>query len=76
MTYTLTPKKDSIVIQNLTEIDIESVLTLVAIVIKQGRISKNGKSYCYLTSFNIEGQDYDLVCDLKRDSDVFTFYKS
>jgi hypothetical protein len=43
-----------IIIKNQTEMDDISVLTLVQRVIKNGRISNNGKQYCYLTSFEIE----------------------
>ena len=51
-----------------------SVLTLVQRVIKDGRISNNNKQYCYLTSFQIDGKEYHIVTDLRKCSDVFTFY--
>ena len=65
-----------IIIKNQTEIDDISVLTLVQRVIKNGRISNNGKQYCYLTCFNIDNKQYHIVTDLNRCSDVFTFYKA
>lgn len=63
-----------IIIKNQTEIDDISVLTLVQRVIKNGRISNNNKQYCYLTSFDIDGKEYHIVTDLRKCSDVFTFY--
>ena len=63
-----------IIIKNQTEMDDISVLTLVQSVIKNGRISNNGKQYCYLTSFEIENKEYHIVTDLRKCSDVFTFY--
>jgi hypothetical protein len=63
-----------IIIKNQTEIDDISVLTLIQRVIKNGRISNNGKQFCYLTSFDIDNQEYHIVTDLNKCSDVFTFY--
>ena len=51
-----------------------SVLTLVQKVIKRGRISNYGKQYCYLTALEIENKHYHIVTDLRKCSDVFTFY--
>ena len=65
---------EKLIIKNHTEIDNISVLTLVQRVIKNGRISNNGKQYCYLTAFEIEGKEYHIVTDLNKCSDVFTFY--
>ena len=67
-------KMSKIIIKNQSEIDDISVLTLVQRVIKNGRISNNGKQYCYLTSFEIEKKEYHIVTDLRKCSDVFTFY--
>jgi len=64
-----------IIIKNNTEIDDISVLILVQRVIKYGRISNNGKQYCYLTAFEIENKEYHIVTDLNKCSDVFTFYE-
>jgi hypothetical protein len=65
-----------LIIKNQTEIDDISVLTLVQRVIDMGRVSNNNKQYCYLTSFNIKDIEYHLVSDLRKCSDVFTFYKN
>ena len=62
------------IIKNQTEIDDIYVLTLVKKVIADGRISNNGKQYCYLTSFEINKKEYHVVTDLRKCSDVFTFY--
>ena len=63
-----------IIIKNQTEISDIDVLTLIQRVIKNGRISNNNKQYCYLTSFSIDNKEYHVVTDLRKCSDVFTFY--
>ena len=55
-----------IIIKNQTEMDDISVLTLVQRVIKNGRISNNGKQYCYLTSFEIENKLQRLIKSLEQ----------
>jgi hypothetical protein len=67
---------EKIIIKNKTEIDDVSVLALVQSVIKNGRISNNGKQYCYITVFKIENKEYHIVTDLRKCSDVFTFYEA
>ena len=67
---------DKIIVKNQTELSMISVLELVKKVIEIGRISNNGKQYCYLTSFNIENTEYHIVTDLRQKSDVFTIYKT
>jgi hypothetical protein len=51
-------------------------MELVKRTIEMGRISNDGKQYCYLTSYEIDKQEYHLVTDLRKCSDVFTFYKT
>ena len=63
-----------LIIKNQTDIDDFSVLTLVQRVIKEGRISNNGKQYCYLTCFEIKNKEYHMVTNLLKCYDVFTFY--
>ena len=44
-------------------------------VIGEGRISKEGKQYCYLTAFNkAEGGQYIVATDLNKRSDRFIIY--
>jgi len=64
-----------IIIHNQSEISDIAVIKAVTSVIKMGRISNNNKQYCYLTCFEIENEEYHIVTDLRKYSDVFTFYK-
>ncbi len=66
---------NKIIIKNQTDLDMISVMELVKKTITLGRISNNDKQYCYLTSYEIDNQEYHLVTDLRKCSDVFTFYK-
>jgi hypothetical protein len=66
---------EKIIVKNHTDLPITSVMELVKIVINNGRISNDGKQYCYLTSFEVDKEEYHLVTDLRKCSDVFTFYK-
>lgn len=63
------------IIKNYTEIADVEVMNIVIEVIKMGRISNNDKQYCYLTTCIINEEVYVLVTDLRKCSDVFTFYK-
>jgi hypothetical protein len=65
-----------IIIKNNTDISDIEVLKYVSKVIKLGRISNNEKQYCYMSVLEIEGIEYHIVTDLRKCSDVFTFYKS
>ena len=67
---------NKIIIKNQTDLPIISVMELVKRTIEAGRISNDGKQYCYLTSYEIDKQEYYLVTDLRKCSDVFTFYKT
>lgn len=58
-------------------IDIEPVVTtsmaveMVRAVISQGRISDKGRSYCYATTFNVNGFEYVVECKKCAKSDKF-----
>lgn len=65
-----------IIIKNKTEISDIEVLKYVSKVIELGRISNNEKQYCYMSVLEKEGVEYHIVTDLRKCSDVFTFYKS
>jgi len=64
-----------IIIHNQSEISDIAVIKAVTSVIKMGRISNNNKQYCYLTCFEIDNIEYHIATDLRKCSDVFTFYK-
>jgi len=58
-------------------IDIEPAVTtsmaveMVRAVITQGRMSENGQSYCYVTTFNVNGFEYIVECKRCAKSDKF-----
>jgi len=51
----------------------EEALSKVLAVVKQGRISKDNKLYCYLTAFP---DGIDIAVSDYRKSDCFTVYRS
>ena len=62
---------NKLIIDNRTELtDLEAV-TLVSKVIGQGRISNDGKQYCYATIAKIGGVEYAVYTDLNKMSDRF-----
>jgi hypothetical protein len=54
----------------------EDALRLVMRVIDSGRISNNGKQYCYLTTFTygVTKKKYAVSTDLNKKSDRFVVY--
>ena len=62
---------NKLIIDNRTELtDLEAV-TLVSKVIGQGRISNDGKQYCYATIAKVGGVEYAVYTDLNKKSDRF-----
>jgi hypothetical protein len=64
-----------LILVNHTELSMQDFLILATEVVKMGRISKDNKQYCYLTSFKINNEDYHIASDLNNKSDKLTFYK-
>lgn len=64
-----------IIIDNKTDLDMEDIFTLIHSVISAGRISNNGKQYCYLTVFEHNKREIHIASDLNRKSDKFTIYE-
>ncbi len=64
-----------LIIKNQTEINDLIVIDIIKEVILMGRISNNNKQFCYLTGIVINKEEYHVVTDLRKCSDVFTFYK-
>lgn len=44
-------------------------------VINQGKISNDGKSYCYVTVFNVNGTEYQVTLNNKTKSIMFYIYR-
>lgn len=53
------------------DISDELALKLVWSVINQGKISNEGKSYCYATVFKINAMEYQVVANDKTKSTMF-----
>ncbi len=66
---------NKLIIQNDSDLKMSDCLRLIEAVMKQGRISNNGKQYAYLVSFGIDSNEYHIVSDLNKGSDKFTIYK-
>jgi hypothetical protein len=64
-----------LILENRTDLPMVDFLRLAQEVVSMGRISNDGKQYCYVTSFTIDGQEYHIVSDLNEKSDKLTFYK-
>lgn len=53
------------------EISDELASRLVLSVIHKGKISNEGKSYCYVTLFKVNGMEYKVVANDKTKSRMF-----
>ena len=62
---------NKLIIDNRTKLTDFEAITLVGKVINLGRISNNGKQYCYGTGITIEGKEYMIITDLNKKSDRF-----
>lgn len=57
------------------EISDELASRLVLSVIHEGKISNEGKSYCYATVFKVDGTEYKVVANDKTKSTMFYINK-
>lgn len=65
-----------LILENRTDLPMVDFMQLAQEVVSMGRISNDGKQYCYLTSFTIDRQEYHIVSDLNKRSDRLIFYKT
>lgn len=65
-----------VIINNRSKLSDGIALGFVMRIIEGGRISNNGKQYCYLSTFKIGNIQYDVATDLRKGSDSFTVYYS
>jgi hypothetical protein len=65
-----------IIIDNRSDLtDIEAIKLVQTVIIK-GRISNNGKQYCYLVTYlKPDGDKYQISTDLNKKSDRFVICK-
>lgn len=57
------------------DISDDMMLRLVSAVVAQGKMSNEGKSYCYATLFEVDGQQYMVEANDKGKSQMFYVYK-
>ena len=70
-------KMEKIIIQNETDLPIVDVLPFVASVLRDGRVSDNGKAYCYGSvwrDFFVDGQHLMVAAIRNEKSDRFVVY--
>jgi hypothetical protein len=63
-----------IIINNKSDLPDVDVVYLVARIINNGRVSNNGKQYCYLATH--QDDKYHIVSDLRKRSDSFIIYNN
>ena len=66
--------KEKIILENYTELSIDVAMELFTRIIKKGKISNNGKQYCYLTSIVIDEVEYHIVSSLNKCSHKLMLY--
>lgn len=64
-----------IIIKNHTNLSFSAISDIINRTIKLGRISNNGKQYCFLTKFVYDNEVYWLKTELRKCSDVFIITK-
>jgi hypothetical protein len=67
--------KTKLILENQSDLTMQDFLALASEVIKMGRISNDSKQYCYLSSFEVNNNEYHIVSDLNAKSDRLTIYK-
>lgn len=67
---------EKLIIDNRTEMEMESVLSLAMKVLNSGRVTKTGKEYPYkITEFEFENVKYEMQRVLNKKSVKMIFYK-
>ena len=66
---------NKLIINNQSDLDDLDALRLIELVVSEGRISNNGKQYCYATIVKVGGIEYAVYTDLNKTSDKFTIVR-
>jgi hypothetical protein len=59
------------IIKNMSELDELQCLKIVMGVVEMGRISNEGKQYCYVTTWTVNDKEYICSTGLNKKSDCF-----
>jgi len=67
---------EKLIIRNQSDLSMAEVLTLAQGIVSEGRVSGDGKSYCYITAF-VNGKARRIMCYAQRNksSDTLTFWR-
>lgn len=57
-----------IIIENSSTLPIEKAINMIHNVIEKGKVSNNGKQYCYLTIFRFDNIEYGVSCSMNKKS--------
>lgn len=64
-----------IIINNKSDLSDLEAVTIVQDIVERGRISNDGKQYCYLMTIEMKsGKKYAIQSGLNKKSDTFTIY--
>lgn len=68
--------REKLIINNDSDLSMAEVLVLTQSVVSDGRVSGDGKSYCYITSF-VNGKFRGIMCYAQRNknSDTLIFWR-
>lgn len=66
---------NKLIINNQSDLDDLDALRLIELVVSEGRISNNGKQYCYATIAKVGCIEYAVYTDLNKMSDKFTIIR-
>lgn len=66
---------EKLILNNESDLDMVTFLEVARGIIEMGRISKDGKQYCYLISFIVSGVEYHIVSRRNEKSDTLALYK-
>lgn len=64
-----------IIIHNKSDLPMHRCVEICAQVVSYGRISADGKQYCYASRFYVDGTNYIAYSNRNKESDKFTIYK-
>ena len=68
-------KSEKLILENYTDLPMETFLRFALEVVKMGRVSNNDRQYCWVTTFEIDGKTYVVSSKLNKKSDKLTLYE-
>ena len=65
-----------LIIKNQSSLSDRDAMRIVGRVIEEGRISDDGRAYCYLSTYNLSTNKIAVSAQLNKSSDTFTLWDS